>query len=137
MPEITFEKFVTRFKLIGLDDGPIDTDEMPPGIPEAYIWTAVDGGCQEYEIVSGYQRMDRVGYWLCRVPTDGKECGVLKDPDDVAADARADAEAPLSGVRRRLDPGSGRDSYGPSPSFLGAGRSHSSHTVGSDFAPAA
>src|SRR3978361_362465 len=91
MPEITFEEFVTRFKPIGLDDGPIDTDEMPPGIPEAYIWTAVDGGCQEYEIVSGYQRMDRVGYWLCRVPTDGKEYGVVDEPHDGAGGATGGA----------------------------------------------
>jgi hypothetical protein len=93
MPDITFEEFVTRFKPVGLEDGPIDADEMPPGVPEAYIWTVVYGECQMYGIVSGCQRMDRVRYWLCRVPTDGKEYSVLKDPDDVAADAGADTKA--------------------------------------------
>src|ERR1700712_2816554 len=93
MPDITFEEFVTRFKPIGLDDGPIGTDEMPPGVPDAYIWTVVYRESPMYGIVSGYQRMDRVGYWLCRVPTDGKDYGVLKGADDVAADAEADAKA--------------------------------------------
>src|ERR1700712_4822388 len=64
---ISDDEFFERFRPLGPGDGPLAIDELPPGIDPAYVWTWVDtdeGDC----IASGRLFVNRIGYWICRVP---------------------------------------------------------------------
>ena len=92
MIEITYDEFFEKFAPIGSGDGPIGLDELPPGIDARYVWTVVDTHSGiGWVPVSGLRRVNRLGYWICRVPVpDGEEYSVIPDYEaEWEADQRA------------------------------------------------
>jgi hypothetical protein len=95
MVEITYDEFLEKFAPIGSGDGPIGLDELPPGIDARYVWTMVDTDSGVGWVpVSGFRRVNRLGYWICRVPVpDGEEYSVIPDYE---AEWEADQQAAFS-----------------------------------------